>query len=124
MIRPPPRSTRTYTPLPYTSLFRASPSGSLGMTAESWRQDSTPVAPGAGHIDGVMQADWSGRRTGKGYGLDLVAVRVADEGAEILCHGGLARAGCAVAAAAMAQRSEERRVGEECVSTWRSRWSP
>src|SRR3546814_9753686 len=93
MIRPPPRSTRTYTPLPYTSLFRASPSGSLGMTAESWRQDSTPVAPGAGHIDGVMQADWSGRRTGKGYGLDLVAVRVADEGAEILCHGGLARAG-------------------------------
>src|SRR3546814_18341419 len=27
-------------------------------------------------------------------------------------------------AAAIGTRSEERRVGKECVSTWRSRWSP
>src|SRR3546814_12024024 len=33
------------------------------------------------------------------------------------------RAAGAVRADAV-QRSEERRVGKECVSTWRSRWSP
>src|SRR3546814_18447441 len=29
-----------------------------------------------------------------------------------------------LAAQHVEQRSEERRVGKECVSTWRSRWSP
>src|SRR3546814_10617484 len=30
----------------------------------------------------------------------------------------------ALRAAGMPARSEERRVGDECVSTWRTRWSP
>src|SRR3546814_1763412 len=40
-------------------------------------------------------------------------------------HTGFYRAnGCAVQAKFCPERSEERRVGKECVSTCRSRWSP
>src|SRR3546814_6028801 len=42
---------------------------------------------------------------------------------DMMCaHGAAASGGCA--AAASAGSSEERRVGKECVSTCRSRWSP
>src|SRR3546814_7787097 len=50
----------------------------------------------------------------------------ADTGAGV--GGGSGKAGsiaaAAVGAASAADRSEERRVGKECVSTCRSRWSP
>src|SRR3546814_14554814 len=47
----------------------------------------------------------------------------------VCCGGGGLTAGCALAFEALSPqtkifRSEERRVGKECVSTCRSRWSP
>src|SRR3546814_19747927 len=88
MIRRPPRSTRTDTLCPYTTLFRSDGGGAV------------PPA---------------GKRPGDGAGL-----RWAGLGG--LCGGGTA-AGAAGGLSA-ARRSEERRVGKECVSTCRSRWSP
>src|SRR3546814_5040137 len=43
MIRRPPRSTRTDTLFPYTTLFRSKPSGFAAM---KWRIFSTPLAVG------------------------------------------------------------------------------
>src|SRR3546814_21185790 len=86
MIRRPPRSTRTDTLFPYTTLFRSSTLGAR--TARRYNNlRGTWVKLGgdccAGHI-----------------GIPPPRLR--------------ARRG----------RSEERRVGKECVSTCRSRWSP
>src|SRR3546814_16746190 len=75
MFRRPPRSTRTYTLFPYTTLFR---SFSLMSGADPAPWLSPPFRV------------WA----------PIVAPCV------IVC------------------RSEERRVGKECVSTCRSRWSP
>src|SRR3546814_12425396 len=95
MIRRPPRSTRTDTLFPYTTLFRSHPlvkavgfTGSLfgGRTLfdlASQRPDPIPVFAEMGSVNPVF----------------LLPGR-------------------------LAARSEERRVGKECVSTCRSRWSP
>src|SRR3546814_15682836 len=108
MIRRPPRSTRTYTLLPYTTLFR------------SWLQVLLPNAPAAlvarvsvTRADGVVLHDqWL-----SGEGL-------ASEQSRVLQFGlGAADAPVQVQVE-FADRSEERRVGKECVSTCRSRWSP
>src|SRR3546814_11211591 len=80
MIRRPPRSTRTDTLFPYTTLFRSNDA----LT----ELEAGPAA--------VFSSD--GERNG-------------------VFHGFLKRWD-------KAWRSEERRVGKECVSTCRSRWSP
>src|SRR3546814_19300980 len=97
MIRRPPRSTRTDTLFPYTTLFRS--------------------------VD-IAGLERNGRFLG-----ELGAMRAGI--AEILdqLHLGLRIADAVGADAAFAdgrrpRRSEERRVGKECVSTCRSRWSP
>src|SRR3546814_12381448 len=46
------------------------------------------------------------------------------QGISQLCSLGSGDADCLIAAGIAEQRSEERRVGKECVSTCRSRWSP
>src|SRR3546814_15597173 len=104
MIRRPPRSTRTDTLFPYTTLFRsslpaaASPSLSVAAALE---QFGTPLlVTTADHA--LLRAEWLQ------YFLD---------------HCPAGRDVC-VALARREQRSEERRVGKECVSTCRSRWSP
>src|SRR3546814_14275940 len=84
MIRRPPRSTRTDTLFPYTTLFRS-------RDLRSWRLRSETVV----------------RRRGRARGQELQPVLR-----------GLEYQSPAIA------RSEERRVGTECVSTCRSRWSP
>src|SRR3546814_2205389 len=59
-----------------------------------------------------------GAQGDKGFGA---AVRVHAFSIAVAGHGlAINAAGCILAA----NRSEERRVGKECVSTWRSRWSP
>src|SRR3546814_2571823 len=58
-------------------------------------------------------ADWAADRCVGEYGIGACSVSA-----------GLPRLSPAEARAAGAQRSEERRVGKECVSTCRSRWSP
>src|SRR3546814_15126320 len=57
------------------------------------------------------------RRNGKLTSFDARKIPVAVTKAFLAVEGGAAAASAAV-------RSEERRVGKECVSTCRSRWSP
>src|SRR3546814_14575351 len=100
MIRRPPRSTRTDTLFPYTTLFRS--------VAKS---SDVPLVTLKLVIDGGDAADPSGQ-AGRGD----IAAALALKGAGGHSADELAQA--------IAARSEERRVGKECVSTCRSRWSP
>src|SRR3546814_13940046 len=90
MIRRPPRSTRTDTLVPYTTLFRSIGKGLQGI------------------CDGIFPCRGArGRHLVLGY----------DFGTSI-------ESDCSTDRDLLASRSEERRVGKECVSTCRSRWSP
>src|SRR3546814_11682036 len=97
MIRRPPRSTRTDTLFPYTTLFRAAVAERV--TLLGLRRNS--ARPWTEFDDAELV-----RR----YGSDPTAA--------IASH--LGRSCAAVYARA---RAEERRVGEECVSMCRSGWS-
>src|SRR3546814_20715701 len=108
MIRLPPRSTRTDTLFPYTTLFRSTrcrgaatrrpdtPSCRLGMEPPS----STRTGRLVRNFEGLFM-----RKTLIGLGSLAIAL-------------------AATPATAQDDRSEERRVGKECVSTCRARWSP
>src|SRR3546814_11295004 len=131
MIRRPPLSTRTDTLFPYTALFRSAsrrrhrrtrPTTGVVMTRRplstyrlqirrSFDLDAAAGVTGYLRDLGVSWAYLSPllRATpGSDHGYDVVDVGVVDP----------ERGGAA------GFRSEERRVGKECVSTWRSRWSP
>src|SRR3546814_14413253 len=98
MKRRPPRSTLTDTLFPYTTLFRSS-RGELGPVAGVDRDDA------AGQV--LVVAAVEARRFH--HRLQLVLRRMlADRLGQVL----------------VAVRSEERRVGKECVSTCRTRWAP
>src|SRR3546814_18773482 len=107
MIRRPPRSTRTDTLFPYTTLFRSAAGRRTQDRHGAWtprRESSTFVIAlhrqKRGYI-GRQRLPWTGNR---------VVSR------EHRPPDGLADR--------TFSRSEERRVGKECVSTCRSRWSP
>src|SRR3546814_15346155 len=120
MIRRPPRSTRTDTLFPYTTLFRSSsdsrsdlfgepvkphPAGSLA------KRSIDDVAPN-GAIPRNAATGSSGQQDALSYKERLRGAKDPTEERS----GELARR--------ESRRSEERRVGKECVSTCRSRWSP
>src|SRR3546814_20247352 len=102
MIRRPPRSTRTDTLFPYTTLFRSPGAHRCGAAHRGGAAARVSVAS--------LQQRFGDLRP---FRLQTaLAVRLA---------------GAAVPVAGIvlvAFRSEERRVGKECVSTCRSRWSP
>src|SRR3546814_16196346 len=113
MIRPPPRSTRTDTLFPYTTLFRSYPDRfrsfdrirriellSLLLLLRRW---------------GARLMAMSTDHTAEVPGFSVPVHRALTE--HILLGG-------APRAIAILNRSDERRVGKECVSTCRSRWSP
>src|SRR3546814_13839770 len=109
MIRRPPRSTRTDTLFPYTTLFR---SAVVGRPPPDHR-----AVPAGGLLRPAMGA---GRRVVPAGGGDHQC-----EGAAVaLPHTVARRFRWAARLLASAVRSEERRVGKECVSTCRSRWTP
>src|SRR3546814_15605715 len=85
MIRRPPRSTRTDTLFPYTTLFRSRAQARKGRRSHE-DQSFAGVEAGNQRRPNQKATLTSRMRTGT--------------------------------------RSEERRVGKECVSTCRSRWSP
>src|SRR3546814_17776786 len=94
MIRRPPRSTRTDTLFPYTTLFRSfiDPTNTyIGKDAEI------------------------GRDT-------IIHPNVTIEGSTVVGEGCVIRSGTRHSNAVIG-RSEERRVGKECGSMCRSRWS-
>src|SRR3546814_18279062 len=108
MIRRPPRSTRTDTLFPYTTLFRSKDS----FTDDGWlRTGDVAVVEDGGYI------------------------RIVDRLKDMLAVGGfkvypsviekhLYEHPAVKEAIGLGVRSEERRVGTECVSTCRSRGSP
>src|SRR3546814_11572847 len=105
MRRRPPISTRTDTLFPYTTLFRAPTKGVDELVArnrEEPRRDGRIVPPRmALHVNRKQRL--------------LHDILRVDPAAHDLASR---------EAAHQASRSEERRVGKECVSTCRSRWSP
>src|SRR3546814_12565581 len=124
MLRRPPRSTRTDTLFPYTTLFR-SDHRARGIGADDPRTMVEPPGKLLGH---PVEA---------GAGEDDLRPRVVDDerpfggrqapadrrhhdpGARRAAHEG------DIQVAVLADpRSEARRVGDECVSTCRTRWSP
>src|SRR3546814_15472874 len=131
MIRRPPRSTRTDTLFPYPTLFRSRQAAA--------RQRAEPLRPLAPRLHAAphrrslrlsrrqLAAAWSGAaaarfpmknlRTGR---TRMIARRITGLFAASLVVLGLA----VPVAAEPVKRSEERRVGKECVRTCRSRWSP
>src|SRR3546814_13087328 len=112
MIRRPPRSTRTYTLFPYTTLFRSH----VGI-ASRLSPDREREAAGAQHLRPLSLAR-GGRSADPERGAGEPRRRDPRADAHVLRYQGLhpnrREAG----------RSEERRVGKECVSTCRSRRSP
>src|SRR3546814_12598831 len=124
MIRRPPRSTRTDTLFPYTTLFRAvSAAIEFVETRESrqfvQREDRWEFKP-HGRLSRLVRAAfaWAVR---KGHFSNAF-----DERIEFSRH--VIKPDSVIEAvvrqrAEVFERSEERRVGKECVSTCRSRWS-
>src|SRR3546814_17949259 len=120
MIRQPPRSTRTDTLFPYTTLCR-----SLGRVV----QVPGGIAPGTEVVlvdDDAIPVDQMDRLVVR---LDAAVRRAAAQILErrepdlwILAVGG--RVAFSNRRIPIKERSEERRVGKECVRTCRSRWSP
>src|SRR3546814_12984484 len=110
MIRRPPRSTRTDTLFPYTTLFR-SKFGLRGIS-EVLRFDL------ARHGIGVSLVCPGGVDTGLVRTLEIVGID--GEAPDMLR---MRKRFQQHAITPDQARSEERRVGKECVSTCRSRWS-
>src|SRR3546814_12714344 len=107
MIRRPPRSTRTDTLFPYTTLFR-----SLTKYFGDYKAvDGVSLAVPAGSIYGVLGPNGAGKTTCLRMTLGIIDP---DEGTSRL-FGGLRPQ-------SVRGRSEERRGGKESVSTCRSRW--
>src|SRR3546814_12980144 len=104
MIRRPPRSTRTDTLFPYTTLFR-SPFAVLSRQDGRLRHRRERPVPLDLHLAGNANESESPTFTER--------QTIADT-----------ELGSVIAGRCAATRSEERRVGKECVSTCRSRWSP
>src|SRR3546814_12154710 len=100
MIRRPPRSTRTDTLFPYTTLFRACALPCYSCTADC-AEEVVASASRQGTLMTIFLI------LGAVAGLYVLA---------LLFH--------LASYALPVYRSEERRVGKECVSTFRSRWLP
>src|SRR3546814_12835768 len=116
MTRRQPRSTRTDTLVPYTTLFRSENllrvldvALHLGALLPGDREDPVEVV-----------AHYSSLGRHRAHGAQLLQLR------HRLFAGFLAQLGRLDALFQLGQlvRSEERRVGKECVSTCISRWSP
>src|SRR3546814_12396149 len=120
MIRRPPRSTRTDTLFPYTTLFRsldATPLGDIGLSVL-----------GAGVLGTKSQSffaqttlhatDWLDLTLGGRYQEEKRFLIKSQTGVRTPNGNG------SITLLKFPLRSEERRVGNECVSTCRSRWSP
>src|SRR3546814_15600574 len=114
MIRRPPRSTRTDTLFPYTTLFRSVVTGTNVENASYGLALCAETVAVAKAMDGGIRGG-------------LVAVAVTGDGADIITPCGRCRQvlhELADLGATDPVRSEERRVGKECVRPCRSRWSP
>src|SRR3546814_16400297 len=125
MIRRPPRSTRTDTLFPYTTLFRSlarmTPYGAIGLA-----QSRADGFLGAACVRLRKAADEMVADAAKIERHIEMTYDCSDEGCFNQRTGGWESHACAVAPKAplAERRSAERRVGKEWVSTCRTRWWP
>src|SRR3546814_14451917 len=112
MRRRPPRSTRTDTLFPYTTLFRSDAGG--GEQGGDRRSNAEPRRdrPDARRLPAGAQVMMGGGNASESAYRVLMGVLESRTG-QTLSPSRIWRI----------ERSEERRVGKECVSTCRSRWS-
>src|SRR3546814_20881487 len=123
MIRRPPRSTRTDTLFPYTTLFR-----SINTTAQrlqdllsenSLRRMTLPeFREVAGDVHAMIEFSRRVRNSIVGLQSSGIAYTIPQKLDALTAHIWNSKAENG------SSRSEERRVGKECGSTCRSRWSP
>src|SRR3546814_15927692 len=119
MIRRPPRSTRTDTLFPYTTLFRSTGDKASPALALDDFHHVRKLADHAAHFRGVDQFDLAVHLAQAEAGQDrTLALGTTDRRTD------LADLDLLVGHRLTPSRSEERRVGKECVSTCRSWWSP
>src|SRR3546814_15844255 len=109
MIRRPPRSTRTDTLFPYTTLFRS-------LAQDAAEQEVVEDEETTALRDRLAASSLTPERQELLFNLGLFHKREAKP-AQWTVFDSAARDEEEL-------RSEERRVGKECVSTCRSRWSP
>src|SRR3546814_20723195 len=130
MFRRPPRSTRTDTLFPYTTLFRSK----VGLIAKGvkgpFESLSTIPLPAIAHVNtnGHTHHYMVIYRVSK---LQVHVMDPADGRIHKIPNGDFQRMWTGVLLLLSpgqlfekGSRSEERRVGKECVSTCRSRWAP
>src|SRR3546814_15394935 len=110
MIRRPPRSTLTDTLFPYTTLFRSVVDSGVDIRSGAGAEIALETLLGSKFI-----------RITDATGGDELMEDLPRE-ARFIPHEECSAEGRCVPRTAT--RSEERRVGKECVSTCRSRWSP
>src|SRR3546814_20035506 len=144
MLRRPPRSTRTDTLFPYTTLFRSDKVKVLTIRATAF--DAAAAEGGSAAVEAVEGGGDTGLATFKGQELtkserpELTTASIVISGGRGMQSGDnfvmleriADKLGAAVGASRAAvdagfvpnDRSEERRVGKACVSTCRSRWYP
>src|SRR3546814_16504266 len=113
MIRRPPRSTRTDTLFPYTTLFRSHRRLVETEIRRKLPQDRSKLAP--------EEQQPRGEEIGKRRFDFPKPIQVGDVAAALDRENEVVRR---LGAPAPTARPEERRLGNECVSTCRSRWSP
>src|SRR3546814_14117516 len=115
MIRRPPRSTRTDTLFPYTTLFRSK--GVDDQYVEPARRLLRQFEPRIAEDDRRI-----GRAMGQEGEFGGIARNPHHRRVDLEKSPALPR--LAIAGKGPRPRTEERRVGKECVSTCRSRWAP
>src|SRR3546814_10994562 len=113
MIRRPPRSTRTDTLFPYTTLFRSAPSANASGSISPTRAEHVLAGLG-GKISMILDAGPTER------GLESTIVAPDEDHIRLLRPGPITAA-MLHSLTSLPVRSEERRVGKEWVSTCRSR---
>src|SRR3546814_19131926 len=128
MIRRPPRSTRTDTLFPYTTLFRSPLPKADVLLTQGFRDTLFNFNDGLHNYECLHALGGDVRllthQTGHILPLSLGAVGLEDPLDPFypaITFPGLGDQG---GTRTCGTRSEERRVGKECVSTCRSRWSP
>src|SRR3546814_16016753 len=127
MIRQPPRSTRTDTLFPYTTLFRSTFSVGRRLARKPPRQGLNGANRTSGGDSSKPPNDISRStvsRTRVGVKRPSRVHYKSSSGSKEAFYRFVERPPGWCPTSARQRRSEERRGGKECVSTCRSRWSP
>src|SRR3546814_15333925 len=127
MLLRPPRSSRTYTLLPYTTLFRSLlHDDGITLVKHKFLGANERVRCTWGQVQ-IWNADGSfciGSKDDKKTNVGISYIHVANTHIlEQLIRMAFKKPGLR-RLSELLQRSEERRLGKECGSTCRSRWSP